>query len=464
MDDVFLGYTESVCPDCLSRIPAAHFERDGEVYMLKRCRTHGVFKTLVWDGEPSMAGWRNDRPHSKPERCAAETKSGCPYDCGLCPEHRQQTCCVLLELTERCNLSCPVCFASAGARKEADPGLDEIESWYRILAENGGRYNIQLSGGEPTTRDDLPRIIELGRRYGFDYFQLNTNGVRLADADYAASLADAGLSCAFLQFDGTDDSVFKAVRGAELLAVKEAAIANCAALGIGVVLVPTIVPGVNEGQIGAVLRYAMARMPGVRGVHFQPVSYFGRYPGDAPEERITLPAMLRSIEDQTGGRMKASQFSPPGGEHARCSFHGSFILNPDGTLKPLSPLTKTCCSGGADAAAGMRKSRGFVARQWSAPSPRPTLSGAACGGAAGADAPAPLDSLDFFLRRAADFTFAVSGMLFQDAWNLDLERLKSCHIHVMSREGKLVPFCAYNLTSRGGRTLYRPSASGKARC
>lgn len=449
-EDFFLGYTESVCPDCLRRIPAAHFRRGDKTYMVKRCPSHGTFRTLVWDGSPEMDRWRNDRPHSKPERVAVEADKGCPYDCGLCPEHRQQTCCVLLEVTDRCNLSCPICFASSGGGTGSDPGIDEIESWYRVLARNGGRYNIQLSGGEPTMRDDLPRIIELGREYGFGYFQLNTNGLRLADAEYAERLKTAGLSCAFLQFDGTTDDVFHSIRGARLLGAKEAAIGNCARLGIGVVLVSTIVPGVNEGEIGAVLRYGMARAPGVRGVHFQPVSYFGRYPGDAPYERITLPRMLRAIESQTEGLMKTDDFSPPGGEHARCSFHGSFILNEDGSVRPLRSPPRSCCAGRADAAARMRDARNFVSRQWSAPAAPQAVAG-------------PLDSLDFFLRRASGYTFAVSGMLFQDAWNLDLERLKSCHIHVMSRDGKLIPFCAYNLTARDGRTLYRPSVSGTAR-
>lgn len=444
-----IGPTESVCPECLRRIPAERRREGDRVYLHKTCPDHGSFRVLIWDGLPDIGTWTNDRAASSPERCAAATDRGCPFDCGLCPEHRQQTCCVLLELTARCNLGCPICFASSGDAAAPDPGLDIVEGWYRVLAENGGHYNIQLSGGEPTLREDLPDIIRMGRRYGFDFFQLNTNGLRLVDRDYARRLADAGLSCVFLQFDGLDDGIFRTIRGASLLHAKLRAIECCAAAGLGVVLVPTVVEGVNDGALGELLRFAVDRLPAVRGVHFQPLSFFGRFPSAPPEERLTIPRMLRAIQDQTGGLMKVEHFAPPGGEHARCSFHGNFYLDETGALRPATRAARaSCCCRPPSAADGMRKARSFVARQWSAPAPyrAPTATG---------------DSLDRFIHRASRYALAVSGMLFQDAWSLDLERLRDCHIHVMSRDGSLVPFCAYNLSARDGRTLYRPGSAAK---
>jgi uncharacterized radical SAM superfamily Fe-S cluster-containing enzyme len=409
-------------------------KENGKVIMEKSCPDHGMFKTLLWNGPPDYESWARDHQPAELYRAHTGNERGCPFDCGICPDHKQNTCCVLLEVTSRCGLRCPVCFASSGGESGTDPDLDEISTWFDLLMESGGPFNIQLSGGEPTTRDDVPRIIRLGREKGFDFFQLNTNGLRLAkEPGYADELKTAGLDCVFLQFDGLDDDICIKLRGRPLLDEKLNAIDRCAEAGLGVVLVPTVVPGVNDRAIGAILDFAVSRLPDVRGVHFQPISYFGRYPG-APlsdMERVTIPDMLRLIEAQTEGRMRASDFKPGGAESSYCSFSGSFLLAADGRLSVLGK--KTCCCGSA------KKSREYVARRWRA-----------AGRGAGPDS-----SFEDSLDRIKRYTLAVSAMFFQDAWNLDLDRLKYCYIHVLSPDRRLIPFCAYNLTDRGGNALYR---------
>lgn len=160
----------------------------------------------------------------------------------------------------------------------------------RHPAPPGRQANIQLSGGEPTVRDDLPDIIRLGREKGFTYFQLNTNGLRLArEPGYAQKLKQAGLNCVFLQFDGVTNGPYQALRGAPLLEEKKRAIQSCAAARLGVVLVPVVAPGINLDQLGAILDFALEWLPVVRGVHFQPITYFGRFPGQ-PHTPLTLPA------------------------------------------------------------------------------------------------------------------------------------------------------------------------------
>ena len=209
---------------------------------------------------------------------------------------------MLLELTDRCDLKCPVCFASAGEGAGRDLPLEDIARLYDMLMARGGPFNIQLSGGEPTVRDDLPEIVALGREKGFSYFQLNTNGLRLAtEAGYAEKLRRAGVSCAFLQFDGLDDSIYRVLRGCALLSLKLKAVENCAAAGLPVVLVPTVAPGVNDGALGDILRFGLEHMPAVRGVHIQPISYFGRCALPEPERRLTIPASCgRSSARQAG--------------------------------------------------------------------------------------------------------------------------------------------------------------------
>ena len=460
-DEMVLSETLSVCPECLRRIRGERVQRGDDVYLRKFCPDHGEFSAIIWRGRPSLTTWTRPKTPSYPAAPFTTIDRGCPFDCGLCPEHRQHSCTVLLEITSRCDLRCPVCFAGAGAGAAPDPDLPAIERWFRRLLDAGGPFNIQLSGGEPCQRDDLPQIVALGRSLGFSFLQLNTNGVRLArDRDYVKRLVDAGLSSVFLQFDGLREETQVALRGRALSTLKRSAIDQCSDCGLGVVLVPTVVPGVNVDEIGEILRFALQRAPIVRGVHFQPISYFGRYPA-APDDdlRITIPEVIGALEATSRGTISAGNFAPPGCENALCSFHGNFVVMPDGALAPLTAHASgsECCTP-RPAAEGAAKSRAFVSRHWAAPpmagessppvQPRaPSI--------ANASFQQSMGGWDTFLERARTHTFCISGMAFQDAWTLDLERLRDCCIHVMSPEGNLVPFCAYNLTSRSGRALYR---------
>lgn len=478
-----LGTTKSVCPKCLKVIPARKvLYRDG-VYLEKECEEHGKFRALIWEGTlESYRAWGEHMQPADRVPAAKPADKGCPRDCGLCDSHERKGCCVLLEVTSRCNLGCPVCFASAGENRGEDVPLEELEHQMRYLMEHGGPFNIQLSGGEPTMRDDLPDIIRAGRRIGFTFFQLNTNGIRLArEKAYAKKLKDAGLSCVFLQFDGLNDEVYRALRGRALFAEKEAVIDACEDAGLGVVLVPVIAPGVNEDQVGEILAYAKSRMPVVRGVHFQPISYFGRCIKEPGGYRVTIPRMLSLMEQQTADWVKAEHFTGGNATNPYCTFQANYMLQEDGSMKPMLHAT-------ARATETSGQAREFVERQWSGPQecccgeakieqPEPVgccccketeteQAECCCDGAeaeqteccCGEDtAQMQLDtsSLDEFLRKAHNNTFAISGMLFQDAYNLDLDRLRRCYILETDSRYGMVPFCAYNLTSEKGETLYR---------
>ncbi|MGC8491161.1 MAG: radical SAM (seleno)protein TrsS [Syntrophobacteraceae bacterium] len=434
-----LSTTQSVCPRCHRKLEAFRVLHGDEVVLLKECPDHGIFRTPVWRGAPLFDFWRRPKIPAYPKSPSTTVDRGCPWDCGLCPEHRQQTCTALLEVTARCNLQCAFCFADSGPGGK-DPDRNAIERSYRSVLEAGGPYNIQLSGGEPTLRDDLPEIISLGRSLGFGFIQVNTNGLRLAqDGNYAKELKNAGAASVFLQFDGIEDSTHIALRGRALFREKELAVEHCAKHGLGVVLVPTLVPGINIHEIGAILRFAVQHMPAIRGVHFQPVSYFGRHPGsNSAPPHITIPEVIRELESQTDGRLKAQHFQPPGCENALCSFHGNFVLLPGGDLKAWSSHDPAgCCCGPSSAEAGADKARVFVSRFWAHPDAIEKKE----------DGPS-LGGWDDFLDRVRTHSLSVSGMAFQDGWNLDLERLKDCCIHVVAPDGKLIPFCAYNLFYR----------------
>ncbi|MCI8505958.1 MAG: radical SAM protein [Lachnospiraceae bacterium] len=452
-----LGVTKSVCPECLRVVSAVKVERDGGIFLEKSCPEHGFYSALIWEGTvESYEAWGRDLQPADRILAAGPVERGCPLDCGLCEEHERRGCCVLLEVTDRCNLHCPVCFAQAGGGM--DVPMEELGRQMDYLMSHGGPFNLQLSGGEPTMRDDLPDIIRMGREKGFSFFQLNTNGLRLAEeAGYAERLKEAGLSCVFLQFDGFRKDTYLALRGRPLFPEKEAAIDACERAGLGVVLVPVIAPGLNEDEVGAILDYALRRMPVVRGVHFQPISYFGRCREAKEGYRLTIPKLLSLMEEQTGGNILAAHFTGGNATNPYCTFQTNYLKQENGTLSPM-------VHGTARAYATSEQAREFVARQWSGPDMpaeesgccfREPEDGGCCCGEDTAQRQFDTSSLDEFLVKLHNNTFAVSGMLFQDAWNLDLERLRRCYILETDSRYGMVPFCAYNVTSREGRTLYR---------
>ena len=461
MPDVIRA-TQSLCPVCL-RPASARLLADGhEVVLAGSCEDHGAWQTVVWSGPPSFSSW-------------------CGEDAA--PAARQ-TCTAVLEITRQCDLGCPVCFAeSPDGAGASDPTVAEVAARLSELFAAEGEVNLQLSGGEPTTRDDLPEIVAAASSAGFTFVQLNTNGLRLASQDgYAEALREAGLSSVFLQFDGVSDDTYRALRGRPLLAQKVRAVERCAEAGLAVVLVPTVAPGINDGELGALVRFA-ASWPGVvRGLHFQPISYFGRYPHEgfpgaqgAGRPRLTLPELLRALEGQTGGEVRTEHFSPSCCEHVRCSFRARYWVRDGGALEPLRAAGGCCGSESVSAPApssamsppagdASRRAVAATSRQWSRREPEACGCGSAAGSGSGISSgvcaepvSAPHD-LSRFLDEAGRI-LAISGMLFQDVWSIDMERVDRCCVQVVTAVGErapegLVPFCLWNLTSESGERLY----------
>ena len=420
--------------------------------MVKTCPEHGTFTVPVWRGEPDFEKWQQE------QTALIEGDVLCDLNCAGCDRHLSPVCCVVLEITQRCNMHCPFCLAAAGEETEETLSLQQVKDALDDMYAQGVR-SVHFGGGEPTVRDDLPEIASYAAEKGYEYIQLNTNGIRIAEEPgYALKLREAGISSVFLQFDGTNDEIYRQTRGRALFDVKEKAVKECDHAYLGVVLVPTVIPGVNDQDIGNIVRYAYEHMPAVRGIHFQPVTYMGRVPDEERQPHITIPEVLRSIEEQTDGLIRMQDLHPSVADASLCGFHGEFRKG-DEELVPLAGRRKTtedardagsaagcgCCGCAPgevhvvnafgetlDLEDAVRRSQRHVRTRWTRMVPDE-------GGE---------DSFDSLLRELNDRQFSISGMAFQDASNMDLKRLMQCTLRVY-RDGTMVPFCLAH-TMEGG--------------
>lgn len=309
--------TGSLCPECLKPIEAEVVEEDGRALIRKECPEHGRFQDIYWsDVELYKKFERSARIGNGVKNPRTRKERECPLDCGICPEHKSHTVLGIIDVTNRCNLRCPICFANAAATGYVyEPTLEQIKEMLKNLRSNEPTPTpaVQFSGGEPTVRDDLPEIVRAAREVGFPHVEVNTNGIRLAkDAGYAKQLREAGVNTIYLQFDGvTPEPTIKA-RGADIIDLKFKAIENCRKAGLkSIVLVVTLVKGLNDGQVGEIIRFAAKNVDVVRCVNVQPVSFAGRISQEEREQwRITIPDFLKAVEEQTNGQIKVSDFYP----------------------------------------------------------------------------------------------------------------------------------------------------------
>ena len=442
-----IGETLSLCPECLKTIPAVKVAENDVIYLDKECPEHGKYRTIVWRGVQDYKDLtRYACEQSKPAKLAVQTTGKCPEGCGLCPDHHQHTCLVVMEITNGCNLKCPICFASANERYKFNPSMEVIKGMYQTMLDYVDHpICVQISGGEPTIRDDLPEIVRLGKSMGIDHIEVNTNGVRFGqDLEFLREVKAAGVDSLYFSFDGLTSDVYLATCGKDLLSSKLKTIENCAKVGMGVTLVCVVSPNININQIGDVVNFAKKNVPTVKGIHFQPISYFGRYPikpGDT--DRVTIPDLLMAIEKQTKGELRADCFVPTSCSNVHCDAKSMSVVMEDGTLFPLTSRalgppkeTKTIAT----------KTRKEISDLWRFIEESLTVEPEEEKGE---------NSWGSFLDLAKSNYLTVSTMAFQDAWNVETERLCNCCIHTVTPDGKLIPFCLFNINGGDGRTLYR---------
>jgi uncharacterized radical SAM superfamily Fe-S cluster-containing enzyme len=298
-DYSFYAQTTSLCETCLRLVPAKIQIEGDNVFYLKRCPEHGAQKTLIATDAAYFKSCKEYlKPGDMPLKFQSRTHYGCPYDCGLCPDHEQHSCLALIEINEECNLTCPVCFAESSPARSKNRSLGEIDAMLETLVESEGQPDlVQISGGEPTIHPQIIDILKLAKSKPIRHIMLNTNGVRIArDKAFVAALADLrpGFEV-YLQFDSRERAGLENLRGADLRRVREDALANLERAGISTTLVCVVKKGVNDHEIGGIVRHALDYSC-VRGVTFQPVQDAGRnLDFDKNRDRVLLTDIRREI-------------------------------------------------------------------------------------------------------------------------------------------------------------------------
>jgi len=449
----FYYQTKSVCPECLEVVDCRIAAIGESVYMFKSCPSHGDFKELIYSDRNSFEkGLASDRPGSKPNHYLGSISSGCPYDCGICPDHRQHTCVGIIEITDQCNLKCPVCYAGDGNSFDLPFWrTQELIDLY-IKCENNPEV-LQISGGEPTLHPDIFRILKYASQKRIKYILLNTNGIKLADYDFCQKIALAmkndNLSSAkpivYLQFDGFSDDASRTLRGEALTEIKLKAIENCRACGLTVALVPTIATGVNEDEIGNILDLALGDN-NIKMINFQPYCNAGRAEISRELGRTTIPDITKEIEKASGHRLTHNSFMNVPCPHPSCSVSSYVYSGKDSTIELNSILKKErLVSKISDRAT---PHSGITEDLRSATNALFSMS-AIMGSKKIDEAIFTLFGISVpNIRKIVDNITLISVHAFMDSFNFDIERAKKCCITQILPNGKMIPFCVYNVIYR----------------
>ncbi|MDX2179676.1 MAG: radical SAM protein [Bryobacteraceae bacterium] len=452
---LFYDTCVSLCTQCFRKVEGKILFEDGHVYMTKRCPIHGSERVLMADDIDYYKRCREVflKPPEIPNRWHTPIEFGCPYDCGLCPDHEQHSCLTLVELTDHCNLRCPVCYAGSGPHREGFRSLPEIERILDGIVESETKPDVvQLSGGEPTLHPEFFAVLDACKRRPIQHLMVNTNGVRIAtDEDFTKKLADYMPDFEiYLQFDSLQAEPLLRLRGADLRGVRQRALERLNRLGISTTLVVTVQRGLNDGELGTIVEFGLTQ-PCVRGVTFQPIQAAGRLDDyDPVRDRLTLTEVRRRILEQT------STFRPedilPVPCHPETLAMAYALKTGDGVV----PLTgsidpKVLIEGGRNTivyeqdTALQRHLFQTFSTAHSPASWTSSLKQLLCC-LPGIEAPAGLTYAN---------VFRVLIVQFIDAYSFETRSIKKTCVHIAQPDGRMIPFDTFNLFYRDGLAAER---------
>jgi uncharacterized radical SAM superfamily Fe-S cluster-containing enzyme len=462
-DYVFLELTRSICPTCRRVIDAHIVLRDSRVYMRKRCPEHGRFEALVYaDAQAYTSQAKFNKPGTIPLAYSSRVEHGCPHDCGLCPDHQQHACLGIIEINSACNMQCPLCYANAGAGFSLT--LEEVEDILDGFVRTEGYPEVvQFSGGEPTIHPEIIPMLRAAKQRQIRHVMINTNGKRIATDDaFLAELAEIQPAIYF-QFDGFLSETYRIIRGEpDILTEKLRALDRLAEIGCRVVLVPAIERGVNEQEVGAIVRFGMQH-PAVLGVNFQPAFHADRFMQHDPLQRMTIPDVLRLLEEQTDGMLRMSDFVPVPCCFPTCNSVTYAYVDGE-TVLPITRLldvedyldyisNRILPGIGDDVLSALEGLWSSSAVPGSAKASADLLTScAACRLADGLD-----------VRAIADRMFMVMLQDFMDSWTFNQKNVMKCCKEFLLPGGKQIPFCAYNSVGYREQARVQLAARQRAR-
>ena len=448
-DRPYLYYelTNSICTTCYRKVEAKIVFQDNCVYMHKRCPHHGFEKVLIsTDVEYYKRSRLTLKPGQLPVKFNTPIKYGCPYDCGLCPDHEQHSCLTLVEITDACNLACPICYAESGPHRQMHRSMEQVAFMLDCVVRNEKEPDIvQISGGEPTIHPQFFEILDAAKRRPIKHLMVNTNGIRIAqEPDFAKRLKDylPGFEL-YLQFDSLEEAPLRDLRGADLRRVRLQALENLNKHNISTTLVMTVKKGSNDQELGKIIDFAL-KQPCVRGVTFQPIQAAGRLENfDAARDRLTLAEVRQNILSQS------DLFQPediiPVPCHPDCLAMG-YALKLGTKTVPLTSMIdpKILLQGEGNTIVYERDPRlrdhvfKLFSTSHSPESATASLKQLLCC--------LPLvqvpDSMTY------DKVFRVLLIQFMDAQNFDVRSVKKSCIHIVHPDGRIIPFDTFNLFYR----------------
>ncbi|WP_019856311.1 radical SAM protein [Actinopolyspora mortivallis] len=471
-DEVFVEFTRSVCPVCKVVVDAQVNIRDDRVYLRKRCREHGEFEALVYgDAQAYVNSARFNKPGTIPLAFQTEVAEGCPADCGLCPEHKQHACLGIIEVNTACNLDCPVCFADSGHQPDGySITLEQCERMLDTFVEAEGEPEVVMfSGGEPTIHKHILDFVDLAQQRPIKAVNLNTNGIRLAtDRRFVQALGERNRPGnrvnIYLQFDGFDEATHQALRGKDLRERKRRALDNCAEAGLTVTLVAAVERGLNEHEIGDIIRFGVQH-PAVRSVSLQPVTHSGRHVEFDPLNRMTNSDVIGHIAEQCPEWLRGDDFVPVPCCFPTCRSITYLLVDHKEDRTDVVPIPRLVDVDDyldyvSNRVVPDHELRQALEKLWSASAFPGTETTADSLETTAAEAECRACGIDLpeAARGLADKAFMIVVQDFQDPYTLNVKQLMKCCVEEITPDGRMIPFCAYN--SVGYRERVRAEQSG----
>lgn len=448
----YYDFTLSLCPHCLKRVDAKIVFEDGNVYMLKRCQEHGNSKVLIADDIEYYKNIRNyNKPSETPYKFNSKTHYGCPYDCGLCPDHEQHSCLTIVEITDRCNLTCPTCYAGSSPTYGRHRSLKEVKSMLDIIVENEREPDVvQISGGEPTLHPQFFEILDYAKALPIKHLMINTNGIEIAKSfEFTKRLKSYTPDFEiYLQFDSFEEEALETLRGARLKRIREQALEQLNELNLSTTLVVTLQKGLNDHEIGKVIDFALKQRC-VRGVTFQPTQIAGRLENFNHEtDRITLTEVRRKILEQTTVFSQDDLIPVPCNPDALVM---GYALKLDGAVYPLTRYINP-----SDL---LDNSKNTIVYEQDEALHRRMFEIFSTGTSTDV-ASSKLHHLLCCLPNieapnlSYDNLFRVIIMQFIDAYNFDVRAVKKSCVHIVNKDYQIIPFETMNLFYRDEKKNY----------